>query len=45
MYNGGVEFDCPKSKKLEKRTVSLPMNEELTFFELEYVINKVKEYI
>ena len=45
MYNGGVEFDCPKSKKLEKRTVSLPMNEKLTFFELEYVINKVKEYI
>jgi dTDP-4-amino-4,6-dideoxygalactose transaminase len=45
IYNGGVEFDCPKSKKLEKRTVSLPMNEKLTFFELEYVIDKVKEYI
>ncbi len=45
MYNGGVEFDCSKSKKLEKRTVSLPMNERLSFYELEYVIDKVKEYI
>ena len=45
MYNGGVEFDCPKSKKVEHRTVSLPMNERLSFYEFEYVIDKVKEYI
>jgi len=45
IYNGGKKLDCPMSKKLEHRTVSLPMNEKLTFFELEYVIDKVKEYI
>ncbi len=45
IYNGGKKLDCPMSKKLEHRTVSLPVNEKLTFFELEYVIDKVKEYI
>ena len=27
VYNNDRKFDCPKSKKLEHRTVSLPMNE------------------
>ena len=45
IYNGGKKFDCPISKKLGHRTVSLPMNEKLSFYELEYVIDKVKEYI
>ena len=45
IYNGGRKFDCPKSKKLYHRTVSLPMNEKLSFYELEYIIDKVKELI
>jgi len=45
IYNGGRKFDCPKSKKLDHRTVSLPMNEKLSFYELEYIIDKVKELI
>ena len=43
VYNDGREFDCPKSEKLEKRTVSLPMNEKLSFYQTEYIIDKVKE--
>jgi dTDP-4-amino-4,6-dideoxygalactose transaminase len=34
-----------KSEKLQKRTVSLPMNENLSFNETEYIIDKVKENI
>ena len=34
-----------KSKKISNRTVSLPMNEKLSFFELEYIVDKVKELI
>jgi len=45
IYNEGVEFDCPKSEKLEKRTVSLPMNEGLTFLQTEYIVDKVKELL
>ena len=45
IYNGGRKFDCPKSKKLDHRTVSLPMNEKLSFYELEYIVDKVKENI
>ena len=45
LYNNDRKFDCPKSKKLEHRTVSLPMNEKLSFYELEYIIDKVKENI
>ena len=45
IYNNGTKFDCPKSKKLEKRTVSLPMNEKLSFNQTEYIIDKVKENI
>ena len=45
IYNGGRKFDCPKSKKLDHRTVSLPMNEKLSFYELEYIIDEVKELI
>ena len=33
----------PKSEKVSHRTVSLPMNEKLSFSELEYIVNKVKE--
>jgi dTDP-4-amino-4,6-dideoxygalactose transaminase len=40
-YEG--KFVCDKSKKLQGRTVSLPMNEKLSFLELEYIIDKVKE--
>ena len=45
IYNDGSSKGCDKSKKVERRTVSLPMNEKLSFYELEYVIDKVKEYI
>ena len=40
-----IHFDCPKSEKIQKRTVSLPMNETLSFLELEYIIDKVKELL
>ena len=43
IYNDGKKYDCPKSEKLEKRIVSLPMNERLSFLEMEYIIDKVKE--
>jgi dTDP-4-amino-4,6-dideoxygalactose transaminase len=43
IYNDDAEFDCPKSDKLAKRTVSLPMNEKLSFYETEYIIDKVRE--
>ena len=45
VYRNAEKFDCPKSEKIEKRTVSLPMNERLSFNQLEYVIDKVKENI
>ena len=45
IYNGGMKLDCPNSKKLSYRTVSLPMNEKLSFLELEYIIDKVKELL
>jgi len=45
IYNDGKKYDCPKSEKLEKRTVSLPMNENLSFNEIEYIVDKVKENI
>ena len=32
-----------KSEKSQRRTVSLPMNEKLSFNETEYIIDKVKE--
>ena len=45
IYNNGIKYNCPKSEKIQKRTVSLPMNEKLSFFEMEYIIDKVKEFI
>ena len=41
----GKKFSCPASELLSRRTVSLPMNEKLSFFELEYIVDKVKELI
>jgi len=32
-----------KSKKLQRRTVSLPMNEKLSYLETEFIIDKVKD--
>jgi len=43
VYNNGINFDCKKSKELQLRTVSLPMNENLKDDEISYVIKKVKE--
>tara|TARA_A100001515_G_scaffold51304_1_gene40446 strand:+ start:176 stop:1108 length:933 start_codon:yes stop_codon:yes gene_type:complete len=43
VYNNDNKFNCPKSEKLEKRTVSLPMNETLSLVEIEYIVDKVKE--
>ena len=45
VYAKNWKFDCPKSEALQNRTVSLPMNEKLSFIELEYIIDKVKENI
>ena len=43
VYSKNWKWDCPKSEALQNRTVSLPMNEKLSFLELEYIIDKVKE--
>ena len=43
VYNSDNKINCDKSKKLQKRTVSLPMNEKMSHIELEYIIDKVKE--
>ena len=43
VYNEGKSFECPKSKKLQRRTVSLPMNEKLSYLETEFIIDKVKD--
>jgi len=46
IYNKDKPYlNLPKSEKLQKRTVSLPMNERLSFNEMEFIIDKVKEYI
>ena len=42
-YNDGKKINLPKSENVEKHTVSLPMNEKISFIELEYLISKVKE--
>ena len=42
-YTRGTLFKCPRSEKVEKTTVSLPMNENLTTVEVEYIIKSVKE--
>ena len=41
--HGGCEV-LPKSEKLQNRTVSLPMNEDMSYSEVDKVIDKVKEY-
>ena len=43
VYNNGKKFKCPNSEKLQSRTVSLPMNEDLTDDDISYVIEKVKD--
>ena len=45
VYNNGIKFDCDKSEKIQSRTVSLPMNEDLKDDDIFYIINKVKENI
>ncbi len=45
VYAGPNTFDCPKSEKVERTTVSLPMNEVLTDEQVEYVIRATKDLI
>ena len=46
IYNNDRQFlRLPKTEKSQRRTVSLPMNENLSFNETEYIIDKVKEYM
>ena len=45
IYNTTNKTECPKSEKLSKRVVSLPMNEKMTLIQLEYVIDKVKGFL
>ena len=42
VYNNGIKFDCDKSEKIQSRTVSLPMNEDLKEDDINYIINKVR---
>lgn len=44
VYNRGIDFSCPKSEKIAKSTVSIPLHEKLSAEEVEYIINMVKEY-
>ena len=37
------KHNCPISKHMQSRTVSLPMNEKLSSLEIEYLVNTVKE--
>ena len=43
IYNNGKKFKCLKSEKLQSKTVSLPMNEDLSDNDITYIINKVKD--
>jgi dTDP-4-amino-4,6-dideoxygalactose transaminase len=43
IYNNGKKFDLPKSEKVAKHTVSIPMNETLSFNDMEYLLEKIKE--
>jgi dTDP-4-amino-4,6-dideoxygalactose transaminase len=43
IYNNGKKISLPKSEKIEKHTVSIPMNEKLSFNDKEYLIDKIKE--
>ena len=46
IYNNDRQFlRLPNTEKSQRRTVSLPMNENLSFNETEYIIDKVKEYM
>ena len=45
VYNNDKGFDCSKSEKLEKSVVSLPMNENLSDEEVNFVIKKARELI
>jgi dTDP-4-amino-4,6-dideoxygalactose transaminase len=46
IYNNDRQFlRLPNTERLQKRTVSLPMNENLSFNETEYIIDNVKENI
>lgn len=39
-YNEGKKFDLPKSEKVARHTVSIPMNEKLSYNDMEYLIEK-----
>ena len=43
VYNNGKKFKCINSEKLQSKTISLPMNEDLSDDDITYIINKVKE--
>lgn len=45
IYNMGINFNCPKSTKLQNKTVSLPMNEKISYDDLTFVIDNVKDNI
>ena len=45
VYNRGMKFDCPKSELLEKRTVSLPMNETLSTKDINHIVESVRKNI
>ena len=46
IYNNDRQFlRLPNTERLQKRTVSLPMNENLSFNETEYIIDNIKENI
>ena len=44
-YTRGTLFKCPRSERVEKTTVSLPMNENLTSVQVDHIIKSVKELV
>tara|TARA_R110000851_G_scaffold54271_1_gene128223 strand:- start:3192 stop:4112 length:921 start_codon:yes stop_codon:yes gene_type:complete len=44
-YAEGRLFRCPKSEKVEKTTISLPMNETLETSQVEHIIKSVRELL
>ena len=44
IYNN-INVNCTQSEKLQNMTVSLPMNENLSDNNINYIIEKVKEYL
>jgi dTDP-4-amino-4,6-dideoxygalactose transaminase len=44
IYNNGLDFNCPMSEEISKRTVSIPFHPSLSETDINFIINKVIDY-